>query len=134
TLSFVVFRCAVYFGIALAYVLVTGAGAGVGWGIGGLGDESFQMGATFWGGIIGFGVTAGVIFFLREYLLYVVKAGHIAVMVKLLDGETMPQGQSQVAYAGSVVKERFGQTSVLFGVDQLAKGVIRAITGLVQGV
>src|SRR5699024_5732687 len=65
TLSFIIFRCAVYFGIALAYVLVTGAGAGVGWGIGGLGDEGFQMSATFWGGTIGFGVTAGVIYFLR---------------------------------------------------------------------
>jgi len=134
TLSFIIFRCAVYFGIALAYVLVTGAGAGVGWGIGGLGDEGFQMSATFWGGTIGFGVTAGVIYFLREYLLYVVKAGHIAVMVRLLDNEPMPEGQSQIAYASTIVKSRFAQTSVLFGVDQLVKGVVRAITGLIQGV
>ena len=42
TLPFILFRLAVYFGVALAYVLMTGVGAGVGWGIGGFGDEGFQ--------------------------------------------------------------------------------------------
>jgi uncharacterized membrane protein YagU involved in acid resistance len=32
TLPFIIFRMAVYFGVAVAYVLATGAGAGVGWG------------------------------------------------------------------------------------------------------
>ncbi|NMA99538.1 MAG: hypothetical protein GX970_15780 [Phyllobacteriaceae bacterium] len=41
TLPFVLLRMAVYFGAALAYVLVTGAGAGIGWGIGGFGDTGF---------------------------------------------------------------------------------------------
>ncbi len=31
---FLVFRMLVYFGITLAYILVTGTGAGLGWGIG----------------------------------------------------------------------------------------------------
>lgn len=133
TMPFIVLRCAVYFGIAVAYVLVTGVGAGVGWGIGGLGDTSFQASATFWGGAAGFGITAGVVYFLREYILYVVKAGHIAVLVQLIDQQPMPEGKSQISYASSVVKQRFAQTSVLFAVDQLSKGVIRAVTGLVQG-
>ena len=34
TLPFIIFRLVVYFGIALAYVLMTGVGAGVGWGVG----------------------------------------------------------------------------------------------------
>ena len=42
TLPFLLFRLAVYFGVALAYVLMTGVGAGVGWGIGGFGDEGFR--------------------------------------------------------------------------------------------
>lgn len=134
TLPFILFRCAVYFGIAVAYVLVTGIGAGVGWGIGGLGDDGFQATSTFWGGMAGLGLTAGVVYFLREYLLYIVKAGHIAVLVQLLDDKPLPEGKGQITYASSVVKERFGQASVLFGVDLLIKGVIRAITGLVQGV
>lgn len=133
TAPFILFRMAVYFGIAAAYVIVTGTGAGIGWGIGAFGDPEFQASTTFWGGIIGFGATAGVIYVLREYILYVVKAGHIAVMVEYLDGKPLPHGRGQIAHAHAVVKERFAEASVLFAVDLLVKGVIGAITGLVQG-
>ncbi|MBV0914122.1 hypothetical protein [Anianabacter salinae] len=133
TLPFVLLRVAVYFGAALAYVLATGVGAGIGWGIGGFGDEGFRASTTMWGGIAGFGLTAAVMYLLREYILYIVKAGHIAVLIKLLDGEKMPEGRSQITYAREVVTGRFAQASVLFGVDQLVKGVLRAITGLVRG-
>ncbi|MGM0561282.1 MAG: hypothetical protein ACQETX_09490 [Pseudomonadota bacterium] len=134
TLPFLLLRIAVYFGVAVAYVLMTGVGAGVGWGIGGFGDAGFQAGSTFWGGLIGFGIVGAVMYFLREYILYMVKAGHIAVLVKLLDGEKMPEGRSQITYAREEVTNRFAQASVLFGVDQLVKGVLRAITGLVRGI
>jgi len=134
TLPFVLLRVAVYFGVAVAYVLATGTGAGIGWGVGGFGDEGFRASTTFWGGLVGFGLTAAVMYLLREYILYVVKAGHIAVLIKLLDGEQMPEGRSQIAYARKEVSQRFAQTSVLFGVDQLIKGVLRAITGLVRGI
>lgn len=134
TLPFLIFRMAVYFGIAVAYVLATGTGAGIGWGIGGFGDADFRAGTTFYGGIIGFALFAGVVYFLREYLLYVVKAGHIAVMVEHLDGRELPDGQGQIAYARDVVTNRFGEASVLFGIDQLVKGVIKAITSLVGGI
>jgi hypothetical protein len=87
-----------------------------------------------WGGIAGFGLTAGVIFFLRDYLLYMVKAGQIAVMVEYLDGRPLPYGQGQIAYARGVVTERFGQASALFALDRLVRGVIAVITGLVEGV
>lgn len=133
TAPFLLFRIAVYFGIAVAYVLVSGTGAGIGYGIGGFGDDDFRVAATSWGGIIGFGLTAGVLYLMREYLLYMVKAGHIAVMVEILDGRDLPDGQGQIAYARKIVTERFGEASVLFGIDQLIKGVVNAITGLVQG-
>ena len=93
TAPFLLFRIAVYFGIAAAYVLVTGTGASIGYGIGGFGDDDFQTSTTVWGGLIGFGATAGVLYLMREYLLYVVKAGHIAVMVEILDGRELPDGQ-----------------------------------------
>jgi len=133
TMPFILLRCAVYFGIVLAYILVTGVGAGIGWGIGGLGTESFQASAAFWGGLAGFGLTGAVLYFLREYILYIVKAGHIAVMVQLLEGKELPGGRSQLSYAGQVVKNRFPQANVLFLLDQLIKGVVAAVTGLVQG-
>ncbi len=134
TLPFVVLRIAVYFAAALAYVLVTGTGAGLGWGIGALGDEGFRASATFFGGLGGFLLVLLVMYWLREYLLYIVKAGHIAVMVELIDGRPMPEGRSQIGHAQAIVRDRFGEASVLFAVDQLVKGVLRAITGLIRGV
>ena len=133
TAPFLLFRIAIYFGIATAYVLVTGTGAGIGYGVGGFGDDDFQAMSTMWGGAIGFGLTAGVLYLMREYLLYVVKAGHIAVMVEALDGRELPSGKGQIAYAKTIITERFGEASVLFGIDQLIKGVVNAVTGLLQG-
>jgi len=133
TAPFIVFRMAVYFGAAVAYMLMTGVGAGVGWGVGGFGDEDFRAAATLWGGVAGFGITAAVMYLLREYLLYVVKAGHVAVLVDLMDGKTLSQGRSQISHARAEVTARFGQTSTLFAVDQLIKGVLKAITGLLRG-
>jgi hypothetical protein len=134
TLPFILFRIVVYFGIAVAYVLVTGVGAGVGWGVGAFGDEDFRLSSIFWGGAIGFGLTAGTIWFLREYLLYIVKAGHIAVLVELLDGRGVPQGQGQITYATEMVRQHFAAANVLFGVDLLVRGVLAAILGLIQGI
>ncbi|MBK1793585.1 hypothetical protein JHL21_03640 [Devosia sp. WQ 349] len=134
TWPFIVFRMVVYFGIAAAYVLVTGTGAGIGWGIGAFGDADFQATSSIWGGVAGFALTAGVIYFLREYILYVVKAGHIAVLSELMEGREIPAGRAQIDHASAIVKERFAEASVLFGADQLVKGVLRAITGLVNGI
>lgn len=133
TAPFVLFRVVVYFGITAALIVVTGAGAGIGYGIGGFGDDEFRATSTFWGGAGGFGLTAGMIFFLRDYVLYIVKAGHIAVMVELIEGRTVPAGQGQIAFARDVVNQRFGQASALFALDQLIKGVIAVVTGLAQG-
>lgn len=65
-------------------------------------------------------------YFLREYLLYLVKAGHIAVLVELMDGEELPGGRGQIDHAQTIVRERFGQSSILFGLDQLIKGILKA--------
>ncbi len=133
TAPFLVFRMIVYFGITVALILATGTGAGLGWGIGNIGDEEFRTSATAWGAFGGFGLTAGVIFFLRDYILYIVKAGHIAVMVELMDGGTIPGGRGQIDYASGVVKARFGEASALFALDKVIKGVVGAVTGLIHG-
>ena len=134
TVPFIVFRMLVYFGIAVAYVLVTGVGAGIGWIIGAIGNPDFHAGMTFWGGAIGFVITAGVIYFAREYILYIVKAGHLAVLVELLEGRDIPIGRPQIEFATAMVKERFVETNVLFAVQQLVRGVLGAILGIIQGV
>lgn len=134
TMPFILLRIVIYFGITLAFILITGVGAGVGWGIGAFGDADFQGGATVWGGLIGFGLTAGVLFFLREYMLYMVKAAHIAVIVELLEGKQVPEGRSQITHGRMVIQERFAEANVLFALDQIIRGVLRAITRVAQGV
>ena len=111
TLPFILMRCAVYFGIALAYVLVVGIGAGIGYGIGALGTDGFQGSAALWGGLVGFGVSGIAVRLLRRYILYMVKAAHIAVLVELIDGNALPDGRGQIAHGAAVVKQRFGEAS-----------------------
>src|SRR5690606_11761800 len=65
TAPFIVFRILVYAGVVLAYVIATGGGAGIGWGIGAIGDPDFQSSAVFWGGVIGFGLVSGILYFAR---------------------------------------------------------------------
>lgn len=124
TAPFLVFRFLIYFGITLGYVLAAGIGAGIGYTAGAVFGDTGAGGA--WGGMIGLGIAGGVMYFLREYLLYMVKAGHIAVLVEIMDGGEVPGGRGQIDYAQSVVKERFAESNVLFAVDQLIKGVIKA--------
>jgi len=126
TLPFIIFRMLIYLGVALAFMLIAGIGAGVGFLLTSFGDEP-GAGAAI-GGLIGFGVSMGIMYWLREYILYLVKAGHIAVMVELLDGKTgLPGGKGQIDYAQAKVRERFVESSILFGLDQLLKGILRAV-------
>ncbi len=135
TWPFVVFRMVVYFGITLAYIVATGTGAGVGYGTGHIfGDQDGPFTFALWGGFVGFGLVSVILYWIREYILYIVKAGHIAVMVHLIEGRDVPGGQSQIAYAQAVVTERFTEANVLFVLDQLIKGAIAAITGLIGGI
>jgi len=124
TLPFLVFRFLIYFGITLAWVLITGVGAGIGYGVGTIGGEPEAGG--LYGGLGGFALAGAIMYFIREYLLYLVKAGHIAVLVELMEGRQLPGGKGQIDYAQGIVRERFAQSSVLFGVDQLIKGVLKA--------
>lgn len=56
TAPYVALRLAVYFGIAGAIVIVTGASAMIGYGIGSLGGEDFRTASGLWGGAAGFGL------------------------------------------------------------------------------
>jgi hypothetical protein len=132
TLPFILLRLAVYFGITLAYVIVTGTGAGVGYGIGFIGDNDFQQATTFWGGLTGFVLVSAVLYWLREYILYMVKAAHIAALVEVLDGQPVQPGRGQVDRAAAEVKARFVEANVLFALDQLIKGVLRSLAGLIN--
>ncbi|MCB1120168.1 MAG: hypothetical protein KJT03_01355 [Verrucomicrobiae bacterium] len=124
TAPFLIFRFLIYFGITLGFVLITGVGAGIGYGVGHIADNAPAGG--MWGGIFGFGIASAILYFIREYLLYIVKAGHIAVLVELSQGKDIPGGKGQISYARERVQERFATSSILFGLDQLIKGILKA--------
>ena len=131
TWPFVLLRMAVYFGITAAYVIVVAVGAGMGYGTGMvLGESGGAVPFALWGGIIGFSLVTAVFYWLREYILYMVKAGHIAVLVHLVEGRAIPGGMGQIAYGRQVVTERFAEANVLFALDQLIKGALRAVSAL----
>jgi hypothetical protein len=135
TFPFILFRMLVFFGITIAYIAATGAGGAIGYGVGNISTDPGMQGTfAFWGAVGGFGLVSVAVYWIREYLLYVLKAGHIAVMVHLIEGREVPGGQGQIAYAKQVVRARFVETNVLFALDQLIKGVIKALTGLLGGI
>jgi len=134
TWPFVVLRVLILGGLTLAFVVAVAIGAGLGWGVGHVGSTDFQAGATVWGGIIGAIGVAVWVWTLREYLLYLVTAGHVAAMVMALDGRALPSGRAQIEFAVATVKARFGEVHLLFVLDQLVKGAVRAVTGLIGAV
>lgn len=130
TWPFIVLRMAVYFAVALAYTVFAGAGAGTGYLFHYFGFEPET--STLIGGAAGVGVVFIAMYWVREYILYLVKAGHIAVLVQILDGKPVPGGRGQIAYAQGVVRERFVESSALFAVDQLVKGVLAVVSGTIH--
>ncbi len=73
-----------------------------------------------------------MLWWVRQYLIYLVKAGHVAAMDALLQGGEIPGGQAQISYAVATVKARFLEVNVLFGIDILIRGVVRALVGLLN--
>lgn len=124
TLPFVILRLVVFVGIGVAYISVAGIGGVVGYGFGRVFSPEPEVGAL-WGGVIGLGLVSLGLYLAREYILYLVKAAHIAVLVELYDGRDVPKDKGQVAFGAATVKTHFAEASVLFGVDQLIKAVLK---------
>ncbi|MDR3386602.1 MAG: hypothetical protein P4L92_06070 [Rudaea sp.] len=128
TLPFILLRLAVYVGITLAYILAVGVGSGMGYLFGSIGSNA--GGGAGIGGLIGFAIISGILYWAREYLLYLVKAGHIAVLIELMDGREVPDGKGQIEYATNIVKQHFATSSTLFGLNQLIRGILRVFNRL----
>ncbi|MEX0590825.1 MAG: hypothetical protein WD207_07035 [Xanthobacteraceae bacterium] len=132
TLPFMLLRAATYFGIAAAFVVAGGGGAGIGWGIGALAGRSGHLPGAFWGTVAGFACVALMLWWLREYFLYLVKAGHVAAMVFVLDRRNPLAGQGQVGHAVSIVQQRFRQIGVLFAIERLVHGTLATLIGILD--
>lgn len=62
-----------------------------------------------------------------RYFLYLLKCGHIAVLTELITNGQIGNGsQGMFAYGKQVVQSRFAEVTVLFVIDRLVSGVVRA--------
>ena len=61
---------------------------------------------------------------LREYVLYLLQAGHIALITEIAEKGSLPSGISQTEWAKEKVMKYYKEVSVLALVDQLVKGVL----------
>lgn len=81
---------------------------------------------TFWL-VAGLGAYGWAWWFTVRYALYLVTAGHVAVLTQLVTKGTIGAGsEGMFAYGKRIVLERFGEVNVLFGVDILVRGVVSA--------
>ncbi|QND54212.1 hypothetical protein HB779_13705 [Phyllobacterium sp. 628] len=136
TWPFIFLRVFIYTAVPAAFCLIIACGAGVGFGIGHifiLADAEAPARCAGIGGLIGMVAATALMYGLREYVLYIVKAGHIAVLVHLVEGRPVPGGQRQLTYARKVVVERFVEANVFFVLDQLIKGTLDSISAVTSG-
>ena len=76
--------------------------------------------------IIGIGLPAGIFYWLRQYVLYLLKCGHVAVLTKLITDGSLPEGATQVEYGKKIVTDRFKETSILMVIDSFVTGITNA--------
>jgi hypothetical protein len=74
----------------------------------------------------------GIITLGRSYFLYMVKAGYVAVLTRIMTHGTLPPGKSQTDYAKDAVQKRFKEANAMVIMDQLVKGVVRAFNGTLE--
>ena len=70
-----------------------------------------------------------------KYVFFMIKAAHIAVISEILVNDKLPDGAGgQLEWGRQRVTERFGEMNVMFVVDELVNGVVRAFTRTVYSV
>ncbi len=63
----------------------------------------------------------------REYINYLVKAAHVAIIAELAINGSVPDGFNMYAWGVERVKKQFLAANVLFGLDRLVAGSVRQI-------
>lgn len=88
------------------------------------------IGRVFGGGaalvlfVIGVGAGSFGLPLLREYVLYLLRAGHVAVITEIIEQGSLPEDVNQTQWGRDKVTAYFKEISVLALVDQLIKGII----------
>lgn len=64
---------------------------------------------------------------MERYVLYMIKLGHIAVVVELLRTGKLPEGKGLIGYGKAKVIESFGSAHVEFVVDKMIYATVRQV-------
>ena len=132
TWPFLVLRLIAYFLMAVGCMAAVAIASFLGWGLGhAVSAVSVEAGAIY-GGIAGFFVFLVVLWWIRDYLFYLLTAGHVAALVQAFDGAPLAFGKGQIGASLTIVHQRFGEISLLFVLDQLIKGAVGAATRLLD--
>ncbi len=126
TLPYALARFGILLGLSILGILwgvVTfGGGAWVG--------EKIHPYAGFGWIAVGCGALGWLWTFMVRYALYLIKCGHVAVLTELIvRGQIGNGSEGMFSYGKRVVKDRFLQVNVLFALDHLVDGVVRAFNG-----
>jgi len=78
--------------------------------------------------LIALGGFGGLWYWARRYLLYMIRAAHVAVMTELIQHDRLPEGVSQYEYGKKIITDNFKNVSILFAIDALVDGVLKAFT------
>lgn len=125
TLPFFIARIIVYGIFGVAALIFLGIMIGVGFLVVKMFGES--SGAFLIVMLSAFGVIYGGLRFVERYVLYIVKIGHVSVVVELLRIGKIPEGRGQVAYGKEQVTKNFGTTNVAFVLDSMVHAAVRQI-------
>ncbi len=130
TLPYTLVRFGILVAVSIASILWFGISAGGGaW----LGDKVHPWIGTGWF-VGGMGVYGWFWWTILRYMLYLLKAGHIAVLTELITtGEIANGEKGMFQYGKDVVTERFKEVSLLFGLDLLISGVVKAFNRTLEG-
>lgn len=109
--------------VAIIYLVVTGGLAFL------VGNAVPLLGVILF--IVAIGGLGGLYHLAYRYVFYMIKAAHIALISDALANNPLPAGKGQLDYGRQRVQERFTEMNVMFVIDELVTGVLRAFTGTV---
>ena len=117
TMPFCMAKCALGGVMVLIMGVLLAIFAGIGWLFG---DTGLFIGFIIWCGSIKY-----VHLLIMNYVGYLFKAGHIAVLAEAAATGRVPA--NQVEYGKELVKERFVTANVYFALDKLVAGAVKQI-------
>jgi len=124
TLPFLFLKAAVYLGIALFFLAI---------------GLFFLWIISKFAGIITLILVIFMLLFLwglvkviRKYILYLIKAGHIAVLAELIQKGELPKGKGMIGFGFEKVKATFVTTSIFWVIDELISAIVNGISNFIR--